>query len=287
MKEIHMKETVKNISIIIGIYVLIGVALPFIFKYVIFESNEFSNLNNAEWAGFLGSYVGGILGGLGTLIAVFITVKDSKEAQIKNEQDTIERIEADRKERNRERDEDKLQEIMKEKNRFAISIAEYIGKYVTHISKYYYANLYDEITHEKYLDAREKLIVAETEIDRIYKKINDEDSDSKKIIQLGLKKDQLLNKKQKLKREYEEKRYDDQKNREEGDRTVANECFFTLKTMLHGIHEADIMKSKLNEIHNGFAKASRESLDQRQLVNNIDELMKIYDTFKDDYLAAP
>ncbi len=282
-----MKETVKNISIIIGIYVLIGVALPFIFKYVIFESNQFSNLNNAEWAGFLGSYVGGVLGGLGTLIAVFITVKDSKEAQIKNEQDASKRIEEDRKERNRERDEDKFQEIMKEKNRFAICIAEYIGKYITHISKYYYANLYDEITHKEYLDAREKLIAVETEIDRIYAKINDEDSDSEKFIQLGLKKDHLLNKKQKLQREYEEKRYDDQKNREEGDRTVANECFFTLKTMLHGIHEADIMKSKLNEIHNGFAKARRESYDQRQLVNNIDELMKIYDTFKDDYLAAP
>lgn len=52
-----------------------------------------SNLNNAEWASFLGSYVGGILGGLGTLIAVFITVKDSKESQLKNEQDTTMRIE--------------------------------------------------------------------------------------------------------------------------------------------------------------------------------------------------
>lgn len=80
-----MKKLVKNISIIICTYVLIGVALPFVFKYMIFENNTFSKLNNAEWASFLGSYVGGILGGLGTLIAVFITVKDSKEAQLKNE----------------------------------------------------------------------------------------------------------------------------------------------------------------------------------------------------------
>lgn len=282
-----MKETVKNISIIIGIYVLIGVALPFIFKYVIFESNQFSNLNNAEWAGFLGSYVGGVLGGLGTLIAVFITVKDSKEAQIKNEQDASKRIEEDRKERNRERDEDKLQEIMKEKNRFAISIAEYIGKYITHISKYYYANLYAEGSQEEYLCARKKLIETETEIDKIYEKINGVDSSSEEFIQLELKKNQLLDKKQKLQREYEEKKYNDQKNREEGNRTVANECFFTLKTMLHGIREADVMKNKLSEIHNGSANTDVKSFEQKWLSNNIDELMKIYDAFKEDYLAAP
>ena len=83
------KKTIKMTKMIIIIYTTVGIILPFIFKYVIFESTTFSNLSNNEWAGFLGSYVGGILGGLGTLISVFITVKDSRDMQIENKKDTI------------------------------------------------------------------------------------------------------------------------------------------------------------------------------------------------------
>ena len=279
-----MKKLVKNISIIICTYVLIGVALPFVFKYMIFENNTFSKLNNAEWASFLGSYVGGILGGLGTLIAVFITVKDSKEAQLKNEQNTAKRIEENRKERNRERDEDKLREEIKEKNRFTISVAKYLGKYITHISKYYYANLDADRVRNDFLSARQNLMNTESEIEAINQKIDSVDSTSDEYVKLGLKKEHLADKKQKLQREYDEKRYEDHKNIEDGNRIVTNECFFTLNTMLYGIFEANALRQKLKDIHNGSAIADGKSLGEEWLSKNIDEIMHIYDEFKVEYI---
>ena len=276
-----MGKLIKNISIIISIYVIVGVVLPVIFKFTIFENNMLSNLNNAEWASFLGSYVGGILGGLGTLIAVFITVKDSKESQLKNDQDTTMRIEEDRKERNRERDEDKLREEIKEKNRFTISVAEYLGKYVTDISKYYYANSRAKRVNDDYLCARQNLIDIEKEIEKINQKIKSVDPTSNDFITLELEKEHLADKKQKLQREYEEKRYRDQKNSEEGKRIIANECFFTLKTMLYGINEASILKQKLEYIHVNSTRTDGEEW----LSSSIDELMGIYDKFKSEYIG--
>lgn len=281
-----MKKLIKNVSIIICIYVLVGIMLPFVFKDLIFENNTVSNLNNSEWANFLGSYVGGILGGLGTLIAVFITVKDSKEAQLKNEQDTTMRLESDRKERNLERDEDKLREELKEKTRFTISVAEYLGKYITHISNYYYANLNVETTHKDYLDARQKLLNIENLIEQADKKIDSADPSACEFIKHKQKKEHLLDKKQKLQRKYEEKRYEDRRKSEQGDRTIADECFFTLNTMLYGIDEASALKQKLKNIHNASAMADSKSFEQGWLENTIDEIMRIYDEFKSDYLAA-
>lgn len=280
---IIMKRLIKNISVIICIYVLVGIALPFVFKYSIFENNTFSNLNNGEWASFLGSYVGGILGGLGTLIAVFITVKDSKEAQLKNEEDTTKRIENDRKERNRERDEDKVMEEIKEKNRFAISVAEYLGKYVTHISKYYYANLHAESARNDYLFARQNLLDIENKIEGVNNKIDSVDSNSDEFVKLEVEKEHLTDKKQKIQREYEEKRYENRKNSEEGNRTIANECFFTLNTMLYGIPEASTLRNKLGDIHNGSARSDWELFEQKWLSNSIEEIMRIYDEFKKEY----
>ena len=231
----------------------------------------------------MGSYVGGILGGLGTLIAVFITVKDSKEAQLKNEEDTTKRIENDRKERNRERDEDKVMEEIKEKNRFAISVAEYLGKYVTHISKYYYANLHAESARNDYLFARQNLLDIENKIEGVNNKIDSVDSNSDEFVKLEVEKEHLTDKKQKIQREYEEKRYENRKNSEEGNRTIANECFFTLNTMLYGIPEASTLRNKLGDIHNGSARSDWELFEQKWLSNSIEEIMRIYDEFKKEY----
>ena len=85
-KNCHENTTKNLIFLIIIIYCLLGVGLPFLFKYVIFESKAYSNLSNNEWAGFLGSYVGGILGGLGTLISVFYNVKTSIDTQKEEQQ---------------------------------------------------------------------------------------------------------------------------------------------------------------------------------------------------------
>ena len=183
-------------------------------------------------------------------------------------------------------DEDKLREELKEKNQFAISVAEYLGKYITHILKYYYANLHSETVHAEYLYTRQNLLNIEKEIEQVNRKINSVDSSSDDFLKLELKKESLSDKKQKFQREYEEKRYEDHRNSEQGNRTIANECFFTLKTMLYGIKEAGVLRQKLDIIHNGSARSDWNVFEQNWLSNSIDELMYIYDEFKSDYLTT-
>ena len=98
-----------------------------------------------------------------------------------------------------------------------------------------------------------------------------------------VEKEHLTDKKQKIQREYEEKRYENRKNSEEGNRTIANECFFTLNTMLYGIPEASTLRNKLGDIHNGSARSDWELFEQKWLSNSIEEIMRIYDESKKEY----
>lgn len=76
-----MKKLIKNrIAVIILIYTIVGIILPFGFKYIIFENTALSHLTNNEWAGFLGSYVGGILGGLAHYFCVYNSKRQSRYA---------------------------------------------------------------------------------------------------------------------------------------------------------------------------------------------------------------
>lgn len=70
-------------------YVLIGIVcialLPWLIDYFILGNNIKSNLSNGEWAGFLGSYIGGIVGGGATLTAVLLSLNKGKVIQEKSE----------------------------------------------------------------------------------------------------------------------------------------------------------------------------------------------------------
>ena len=74
----------KKITMIIFISVLVIIALPFVLEIAIFRNDVYSVLSNGEWGGFLGSYIGGALGGVGTLLAVYITTKETRKIQQEN-----------------------------------------------------------------------------------------------------------------------------------------------------------------------------------------------------------
>ena len=61
-------------SIILA-FLLGAVAIPIILDRVIFSNCIYSNITNGEWASFLGSYIGGVC----TLIAVFMTISDNNK----------------------------------------------------------------------------------------------------------------------------------------------------------------------------------------------------------------
>lgn len=276
------KKIIRTIMTIIIIYTVIGIILPFVFKFVIFESTEFSNLTNNEWAGFLGSYVGGILGGLGTLISVFITVKESRDMQIENKKDTDQKILEDKAEREMQRKEDKILEAQREKRQFVDDIAVYIGKYITHISKYYYTSRWAENLNSSFYTARDNLRRAENKLIVLDDKISKLTSESDEYDQLKDERGRLIDQKDILEREYNEKLNEKEKNSIEGNRTEANECFFILKTKLHNIAEANELLSQLNVLQKDMFGFLHET-DYDWLGENTDLLMEKYSQFKLHY----
>ena len=74
MKE-RLKEFMKKLLKCAGavIFIILIPAIPAFIDKFIFGNNIPSNISNEAWAGFLGSY----LGGIATLAAVFITIMDN------------------------------------------------------------------------------------------------------------------------------------------------------------------------------------------------------------------
>lgn len=64
----------KKQLLILGSLVVV-VTLPVLLDVVIFGNNIASNLTNGEWAGFLGSYIGALIGGLATLTGIYLTIR--------------------------------------------------------------------------------------------------------------------------------------------------------------------------------------------------------------------
>lgn len=66
------------------LFVIVMIGLPVFIDWVIFGNTFPSNIDNQTWAGFLGSY----LGGVATLIAVFITIRDNnKKLELQKKED--------------------------------------------------------------------------------------------------------------------------------------------------------------------------------------------------------
>lgn len=277
------KKVIGKILSIIVVYIVVGIVLPFIFKYMIFENRTFSNLSNNEWAGFLGSYVGGILGGLGTLISVYITVKDSRNMQAENKRDTDQKIMDDKEEREKERKEYKGLEEQKERRQFADDIAIYVGKYITHISKYYYASRWAEDIDLRFRDTNDKLKQLEREIMELNKKISKLEIDSEEISELEIYKTNLLEEKKIMERKYNEQLKEKEKNSIEGNRTKANECYFILKTKLCNISEANDLLSQLDMLHKDMFKYLKYDVND-WIGENSELLMKEYNKFKTKYV---
>lgn len=81
------------VTIVIIFLIILGVlfiaAVPWLLDLFVFGNNMHSALSNGEWSGFLGSYIGGVAGGVGTLIAVYKSTSQVKRYEEKRENDEI------------------------------------------------------------------------------------------------------------------------------------------------------------------------------------------------------
>ena len=71
-------EKYKKIIIILIILLLI-LLIPLILDQYIFNNTYWTKVSYDGWASFFGSYIGGVIGGVGTLIAMYITLKQTQK----------------------------------------------------------------------------------------------------------------------------------------------------------------------------------------------------------------
>jgi len=278
--------------IVVIVYVIIGIISPVIIKYSVFENDVFSNLSNDGWASFLGSYVGGVLGGLGTLIAMGVTISYTVKMRVQDKKDTDERIEAEACRRNAEYDRDKLDrrhereadmlnrktELRKE---FADNVSGYVGRYVTHISNYFYSNREAERLDCEYKEATKN-------VEKLFRELNtaneavknmDQETEIKLVYEQEIIKDKydkaIRNRDNILRKKEENTRF--------GNRLEANEAYFTLKAMMSGIEEASGLISVLEVVHAQCSIVDEEhSLDWIEVMTR--KLLDEYCSFRDSYV---
>lgn len=331
----------RIIIAIIAIYIIIAFILPFIFKFTIFDGSSVartggnsavvennresttkadvdhttitvpSPLTNNEWAGFLGSYVGGILGGLGTLIAVYITVKSSQDIQEKDKKDADDRlatqnrahqkefaehrkeIEDEIKRRNKERQEDYEESRRSERKAFVNDVAKELGVYITHISNYEYSGRESFRLEMKRSDARYELQMKKNKLhtaeDKL-KELNDKkcsDSDNESEYKSAKDARDIAHREYNTAvDEYNKAVEAYTRNSEFGNRLKANEAYFTLHAMLGGIDEAKEFLTKLEAIH---TSAGGEHEDESRygawIEEKSDEVMAAYAEFVRKYVV--
>ncbi|MBU3107154.1 hypothetical protein [Clostridium gasigenes] len=76
---IETNKIINRTYIMIGIIIL--VIVPVLLNVIMKNNNFYEKANNEGWISFWGSYIGGIFGGLVTLIALTKTTKQSQESQ--------------------------------------------------------------------------------------------------------------------------------------------------------------------------------------------------------------
>lgn len=263
----------KKIAIIVLISVFIVLILPYALEVFIFRNNAYSVLSNGEWGSFLGSYTGGALGGVGTLLAVFITTKETRKiqrensTQIENEKRRIEK---------------------KERKQFADEIAKDIATYTTYISKYFETCWFLGALYDKESRLDNELNAVENKIEAKYialkSIVNDDGTEKCSSIRIDL--EELKQKKAELK--YKIERNSTEIERNKADRTIANERYFLLKIKLKNIVcGTDILK-QLKVIYDNSACVRRDYSGFMDVSNfmekEIDELLDMTTQFVDRYV---
>ncbi len=259
----------KRIVIIVFGFVFIVMILPYALEVFIFRNNVYSVLSNGEWGGFLGSYIGGALGGIGTLLAVFITTKETRKIQRENSAQI---------------ENEKRRNEKKERKKFVDEIAKDIATYITDISNYFYACRVLERLHYEEQMLNKELNDVEGEIGIKHTKlkklciVNDDETEEYLSIQNEL--EELKQKESEL--QYQIERNSKEMEQNKANRTIANERYFLLKIKLQNIESGANILKQLKFIHKNSANVVGTNLD---FINvETDKLLNMTVQFVDRYV---
>lgn len=258
----------KSMVFILMASIALIIVVPFTIEIFIFRNEYYSVLTNGEWSGFLGSYIGGVFGGIGTLLAVYITtnqtrmIQDSDLKRFENEQQKSER---------------------NERKIFADKIAENIAAYITDISKYYYMCCYTEDLCEKEQKLNVRLREITVDIRKNHCKLSelnkvDDDSEylrvGKEIDKLKQEESEIMYKLQTLMKDKEFHKVD---------RSIAVELYFLLNIQLKGVKYADDILKQLELIHKNSGMG--RMIDFKLIEEDTNKLMEITIEFIKKYVG--
>ena len=115
----NKNNTNRRINIWIVFIIILVMYVASIFVLIVFRNCIFTSINTQDFS-YVGALLGGGLGGLGTLITLFLTVRDARETQIKSEEFQRQENEKNRKEE------------------FIMEVAKTIGDYEASQAKYFF-----------------------------------------------------------------------------------------------------------------------------------------------------
>ncbi|HBF0730817.1 TPA: hypothetical protein KNO10_004033 [Clostridioides difficile] len=149
IKDIKESLQEKPVRWILGVAIIAIIIIPLIVTFTISVRNPIFSFNESNgWLGFWGSYLGGILGGLATLMAVVITTNQTRIIQEENKLETRE-IQA----------ESKKEKIYFQKKEFTDEICKCISEYITDACGYFYEQWYRKTEWEKRIDRKNALSI--------------------------------------------------------------------------------------------------------------------------------
>jgi hypothetical protein len=262
---------------------LLAILIPIAYQYFIVGNGVKSNWSEEVWGGFLGSLWGGIIGGVGTLFAVFITTLETRKLQDRNEElrnnDKAENERLrnyDKSENEKLRINDKHEIEIKERTVFTNSIIEYVGKYITDINTYYYNIILKKPYKKKLDELKFQLNETENKLSTLLGEMGEWGIDDTKNRleqqKLELEKNILLRQIQETQNEIKEFKIN---------RTIAIECYFVLNIKLNKIITAQELLNKLHYIHIEGLKIKNFNIEKE--TNN---LIDITQSFVDNYINA-
>lgn len=74
MGKSNIKKVLGGLAFVIGV-----ITFPIVMDKWIIGNSIPSNISNSDWVSFLGNYAGGILGGIFTLVALYITIGSERK----------------------------------------------------------------------------------------------------------------------------------------------------------------------------------------------------------------
>lgn len=237
---------------IIAMFVLIFIVIPVVCGVIVFHGSIYTIFTNEEWRNFLGSYMGGAVGGACALLVGYISISYNKKMQ----QD------------NQERD------ARNERKKFADSVAKDVDIYITQISKYFYTCRYTELLEDKKLSLKYKLNDIEGQLYIPERNdIESQSSDIKNFEELKREEDNLKNSIEEIDRELKGN---------QADRTVATERYYSLNYKLKNISIGREMLDQLYIIQRNSPMAAYLSNDF--ITKETKKLLDCMEQFIDKYI---